>query len=341
MRKASALLAFALSLSGGFAAADEKTTVEKIKFRDATAWRISDGVTEAVIVPAYGGRLMRYGKVGGANWLWTGQPEEVGEYMRWGGDKTFPGPHSMWHFTMPRAWPPPAPDTTEHAIEVKERSVVTTSPPWEAYGGARVVREYRFEKGELVISHRITPVPGSAVPVAAWVITQCEPAVAYVPLPRESPYKDAYVWLGGNRDAAQMRFASPTLLEITPKTGAVFKLGSHPERPALAAVRDGELFLQRAEVEARVRNPKPGEPATQWIPADPNSQYPEGTNGAGLSVEYYHHNLPPPRQYIELELLSPLRPAREGAALQTRWSLHTLHGDSPADAAAKILVDGK
>lgn len=337
MRAASALLAFA-GLSGAFATADATTVIEKTDFRGAAGWRITDGSTEAVIVPAFGGRLMRYGKVGGANWLWNGRTDETGEYMRWGGDKTFPGPHSMWHFTMPRTWPPPAPDTTEHKVEVKAHSIVTTSPPWEAYGGARVIREYRFDKGELVISHRITPVPGSAVPVAAWVITQCEPAVAYVPLPRLSPYKDAVVWLGGNRDAAPMRFASPTLLEIAPKTGAVFKLGSHPERPALAAVRNGELFLQRAEVEVRVRNPKPGEPATQWVPADPNSQYPEGVNGAGLSVEYYHHNLPPPRHYIELELLSPLRPARDGAAFNTRWSLHPLGGQSPTDAATKILA---
>ena len=164
MRTAVALLAFAVSLPGGSSAADDKTTIARTQFRGGTAWRISDGATEAVIVPAYDGRLMSYGKVGSANWLWNGQPDEDGEHMRWGGDKTFPGPHS---------------------------------------------------------------------------------------------------------------------------------------------------------------------------------QYPEGTNGAGLSVEYYHHNLPPPRQYFELELLSPLRPSCEGAAFTTRWSLHAVRGQSPADAASRILATGK
>ena len=320
MRRVAAFLALLVS-------ARAETLLEQTTFREAPAWRLTDGKTEAIIVPAYGGRLMRYGKIGGPNWLWTGQPDEAGEYMRWGGDKTFPGPHTLWRFTMPKAWPPPAPDVTAHTVETKPGSITTTSPPWDAFGGAKVIREYAFENGELVIHHKITPVAGSALPVAAWVITQCEPAVAYVPLAKKSPYTDGVFWFGGKKQNVGATFISPTLLEFRPPVGAGFKVGAHPEKPALAAVRDGVLFLQRAEVQV----------ATRKLPMDPTAQYPEGADGAGLSVEYYHHNLPPPRQYFELELLSPLRPAREGAAFTTRWSLHEIGTRAPAEAAAELL----
>ena len=326
MHRALLLVAVALSVRAD-------TLVEKTTFRDESAWRLTDGITEAIIVPSYGGRLMRYGKVGGENWLWNGQPDEPGEYMRWGGDKTFPGPHSMWRFTAKKSWPPPTPDTTEHAVEKTATGILTTSPPWDGYGGARVVREYGFENGDLVIHHRITPAEGSAVPVAVWVITQCEPSVAYIPLPKKSPYKDNVFWFDWSKRGTSGNLISPTLLEIRPTVGEVFKLGAHPERPALAAVRNGVLFLQRTEVEFSVK----GEAAPRRGPRDPGAQYPEGADGAGLSVEFYHHNLPPPRHYIELELLSPLRPARKGAALTTRWSLHDIGARPAAEAAAELL----
>ena len=97
---------------------------------------------------------------------------------------------------------------------------------------------------------------------------------------------------------------SPTLLELQPKTGQGFKLGAHPLQPALAAVQDGLAVVQRAD-------PQEG-------------QYPEGTDGAGLSVEVYHHDAAGAGEYVEMEFLSPLRRLDQGASLTTRWSLHGL-----------------
>jgi hypothetical protein len=95
-------------------------TVEKTKWREFDAYRISDGRTEAVIVPQLGGRLMTYRLVGGENWIWDGVAgaEKDDVPLMWGGDKTYIGPHSMWRFTQPKSWPPPAPDAAAHEAEV-------------------------------------------------------------------------------------------------------------------------------------------------------------------------------------------------------------------------------
>jgi hypothetical protein len=306
---ASLLLGAALFSAAAIAA---ETEPKKVDYHGLEAWRLSDGKTEAIVVPAWGGRLMHYGKVGGENWLWAGDPKADSEYFRWGGDKTFPGPHPMWAFTLGKMWPPPKPDTTPHTAEVRDGWLVTTSPAWEAYGGARVSREYSFaENGDFVVRHRITPVAGSGVPVCAWVISQCATSTAYLPMTPASPYKDGFFWLGGARPEKAFRILSPTLLEIAPEPGKAFKLGTPSNAAAIAARRGREVFVQRAEFVK-------------------DAQYPDGAPGAGLTAEYYHHNAKGAGEYIELELVSPLRPLREGVDFTTRWSIHTLAGDSPA-----------
>jgi hypothetical protein len=178
-------------------------------------------------------------------------------------------------------------------------------------------REYGFAGGELLITHRITAVPKSGALGAVWVITQTvADATVFVPLNPKSPYKGGVFWFGfgatGNQVGAQV--LSPTLMRIQPITGTGFKLGADVKKPALAAVRNGLAFVQRS------------------VPQE--GQYPEGAEDAGLSVEVYHHNQPPPRQYTELELLSPLRRMDAGASLVTRWNIHELQ--SGGDIAAEV-----
>jgi hypothetical protein len=270
---------------------------------------------------------MSYGRAGGENWIWDGVPgEEKGDVpLMWGGDKTYIGPHSMWRFTQPTSWPPPAPDAAAHEVEVNPEPAAanevrpllrTTSPEWPGYG-ARVIREYTFAGGELVTTHRITAVPGSGTLGAVWVITQTiADATVFVPLNPKSPYKDGVFWFGFGtpRDQVGAQVLSPSLLRVQPITGTGFKLGADPKRPALAAVKNGLAFVQRS------------------VPQE--GQYPEGADEAGLSVEVYHHNLPPPRQYTELELLSPLRRMDAGATLVTRWNIHELPRDG--DVATEV-----
>jgi hypothetical protein len=292
------------------AAFAQATSLEKITWRDAEAWRITDGKTEAIVVPAFGGRLMHYARVGGENWLWNGPADAKDTYMRWGGDKTFIGPHTMWQFTMAQAWPPPAPDFTAYEVKVDGQKLTTKSIPWENYSGAQISRTYSFNtEGELVITHAISKAP-STLPACVWIITQCVPATAYVPLNPQSAYKDNVFWFDGPKTDVGAKVVSPTLMEINPVIGKGFKIGADPKRPMLAAVRGKELFLQKAQ------EFKDG------------AQYPEGADGAGMSVEYYQHSEPPPRQYIELELLSPLGRIQDGMEFATRWSIQTYEGEA-------------
>src|SRR4029079_14679683 len=108
-----------------------------------------------------------------------------------------------------------------------------------------------------------------------------------------------------------------SLVELKPETGTIFKLGANPAQPALAAVKNGLAFVVQAE-------PQEG-------------QYPEGADGAGFSVEVYHHDAPGAGEYTELELLSPLRRLEAGATLITRWNVHALPKDDPSGAIAGIM----
>lgn len=302
--------------------------VTKTTWREIDAYKITDGRAEAVVVPKLGGRVMVFRLVGGANFIWSGEPgaETKPVTQMWGGEKTSIGPHTMWKFTQPRTWPPPAPDAAEHAAEVLDGGRLrTVSPPWESCGGARITREYGFDaKGDFVMTHTISKVAGGQQLGAVWVIAQTVPSdFVFVPLNPQSPYKDNFFWFdfGGPKDRKGVLALSPSLLRIRPVTGEGFKIGASPKQPALATVKDGLAFVQRADAQ--------------------DGQYPEGADGAGLSVEVYHHHLPGPGEYTELEFLSPLRRLDEGATLTTRWTLREWPSDPPhgeVKAAEKLLA---
>lgn len=302
-----------------------QTTAAKTTWRGIEAYRLTDGRCEAIVVPKLGGRVVSYSLVGGLNFLWTGEPgsETKSSTQSWGGDKTYIGPHSAWKLTMPRMWPPPAEeDAAEHAADVLEDGRLrTTSLPWTGYGGATITREHGFDKnGNLVTTHRISAVPGSVMSGAVWTIAQTIPAPQiFVPLNPVSPYKDNFFWFdfAKPKDAKGARALSPALLEINPVPGEGFKLGAHPPRPALAAVKDGIAIVLRAD-------PQEGD-------------YPEGADGAGLSVEVYHHNALGTGEYVELEFLSPLRRLDQGATLTTRWNIHRLAKEWDAATMERLL----
>ncbi|MHA3772884.1 hypothetical protein ACXR0O_15225 [Verrucomicrobiota bacterium sgz303538] len=301
--------------------------VTETTWRGIPAFRLCDGRSEAIVVPQLGGRVMHYGLVGGTNFLWSGEPgtERAENAQFWGGDKTYIGPHTFWSFTQERTWPPPLPDTAAHQIVKAEGQalLITESPEWPTYR-AKVRRAYQFsEKGDLVITHSVAPVAGNPVLGTVWAIAQTIPSDGvFVPLNEQSPYKDNFFLFGYSTPKEKLGILNltPTLLHLRPTVGAMFKLGAHPAQPALATVKDGVVFIQRADAQ--------------------EGQYPEGADRAGLSVEVYHHNLPPPGEYTELEFLSPLRRLDQGLQLTTRWSLQSVSKESPREDVEKLLGEG-
>jgi hypothetical protein len=300
-------------------------TITQTQWRGFDAFTLGDGRSEAVVVPALGGRVMSYGMKGGVNFIWNGAPgnERAENAQFWGGDKTFIGPHTLWGFYR-TPWPPPLPDRTAHSVEKLDGARLrTTSPTWEPHG-TKIVREYAWENEALVITHTLTPAQGSHALGAVWTVTQIVPTdTVYVPLNPQSPYREGVYWFGWSKQRgaeAGAKVVSPSLLELHPTTGTIYKFGAHPTRPALVAVKDGVAFLQTAD-------PQEG-------------QYPEGADGAGLNVEIYHHDTSGPGEYTELEHLSPLRRLDAGATLTTRWSLHEVAKDGRREACEKLL-EGK
>jgi hypothetical protein len=320
--KAFALLGFVLWSAaahlhaGGIAA---ETT-----WRGFPAWKLSDGRSEAIVVPQLGGRLLHFGLIGGTNFIWSGDAgaERGTDALYWGGDKTYIGPHTMWQFTQERMWPPPPPNTEPHQVlpPVDGALLITESVVWPGHGG-KVRRSYTFdEMGELVITHSIAPVAGTDAIGAVWTVAQTIPSDAiFMPLAEKSPYKDGFFAWGPplDREKLGVLFLSPTLLQLRPPTGSVFKIGAHPPKPALASLKNGVVFLATAD-------PQKG-------------LYPEGGDGAGLSVEIYHHNLRPPREYTELEFLSPLGRLDKGLTLVTRWSLRQVVAGKEREQVEKWL----
>ena len=305
-------------------ALESHVTVTKILWREIDAFKLSDGRCDAIVVPKLGGRIVSFGLTGGFNFIYAGEPgaEKREPTLYWGGDKTYIGPHTLWKLTQPRSWPPPAPDAQEHTAEILDGGRLrTVSPPWESYDGARVTREYGFtENGDFVVTHSVAPVRSSRMIGAVWAIAQTAPTDAvFVSLNPISPYKDNFYWFdfAKPKDKKGAMVLSPSLLQIKPKTGEGFKLGAHPSRPALMSVKDETAFVLAAD-------PQKGE-------------YPEGADGAGLSVEVYHHSEAAPNEYIELEFLSPLRSLNHGATLTTRWSIQTISKDATAAEIERVM----
>lgn len=317
------VVALALPLAKAPAATPPSVTVEMMMYNGHEAYRLSNGKTEAVIVPSLSGRVMRFGAVGGANWLWNALPEKLqgNGYKNYGGDKTFVGPHPVWNTFTESLWPPePTWDGAAHAGQIlPDGRVKTIGNVWRGFG-VRVIREFSFNPaGEFVVSQTLEKVEGEPRMLAIWPVTQVAPPDAvYLPLNEKSAYLWGFHPYGTLPATAKVEpvvdmpfhIGTPVprakLLKITPTPGGGYKLGVDSPVASIAAVKNGVAFVQRTE--------------------KLNAQYPEGVEGAGLTVEFYNHAEGGAGHFIEMELLSPLYTLRVGDSktLVTRWSLHTL-----------------
>jgi len=306
-------------------------TIKDTEYNGLPAYRLSDGKTEAVVVPSLSGRVMRYGIVYGLNWMWNASPEilQGDGYKNYGGDKTFVGPHSVWQ-TFSMLWPPDATwDGAPHQAQVlPEGRLRTTGNIWRGFG-LRVIREFSFnDSGEFVITHTLEKVEGEPRQLAIWPVTQTiTPDFVYIPLKVNSAYARGFHSFGILPESAKLEVlpvpvsdkdttSNLRLLKVTPTDQVAYKIGADSPLAVIAATKGNLVFLQRGE--------------------ELVGQYPDGGEGAGLPVEFYSHGESGTAHFVELELLSPLICLRvgESTTFTTRWSVHTLpespHEHSPA-----------
>lgn len=299
--------------------------IETAMFNGQTAFRLSDGQNEAIVVPALSGRVMRFGAIGGENWLWNLPPEKAtgGGFQNWGGDKTFVGPHPLWGTFASSIWPPDASwDGPAFEAEItSENHLKTVGPMWRGFG-VRVEREFWLENGEFVIRQTLEKVEGEPRLLSIWNVAQAAPPDAvFVPLNANTPYKAGFHAFGKLKAAAKIERLSPTLLQILPAPGAAYKIGADSPVSAIVAVRGQTAWRIRAD--------------------KPKGEYPEGAAGAGFPVEFYNHSDPAPGHYVELELLSPLRRFVKGNRWThtVRWSLHTLPSSDFQESATRAAIE--
>jgi len=292
-------------------------TREKTTWSGFPAWRLSDGKTEAVVVPALG-RVMHYGFIRGRNWLWcptpsdiAGNPHPFGNWRDWGGNKTWLAPQSQWPAWLGHDWPPdPAWGDARfphQATELRGGALRLTGPV-SPQTGVQIVREFRFNRGAFIIKQIAKKVAGKPLTAALWSVTNIHrPEAAFLLLNPHSPYRNGFVTYAGEGGKPSLERRGDLLI-IRPGRGKSYKIGADVTAPSVAALQDGEVFLQRTERQ--------------------RGQYPDGNPGPGFSVEIYDTGTKLTPRFFELELFTPLRPLTKGSSLtsEVRWSLHRVSG---------------
>lgn len=303
------------------------------------AYRLTDGRSEAVIVPEIG-RVMRFSLLNGPNWLWNAAPEtqknkKPGDWKNWGGDKTWPAPQSEWATLVGQAWPPdPAWDGAPHQAEVLTGARLRTTTELSPGSGTRLIREHWFDEatGEFVIAQTVWKQSGTPQTLSIWSVTQIEPPDAvFLPLNPNSDYPDKFHWLRGADMEPTITAPSLTLLKVLPMAVEAgkqksFKIGVDSPTSAIAAVKNGVAFVQRS---GRPEGPYPD-----------GAKAEDGTPKSGFPVELYDSGQST-AHYMELELLSPLRRYIPGTRWThtVRWKLHQLPGQSIDDAGVQAEIE--
>jgi hypothetical protein len=271
-------------------------------------YRLNNGTVDLVFVPQIG-RIMRFGYVGGPNFIWEnsklpGQTQDPDfpnkDWMNFGGDKLWPAPQDRW------GWPPdPVIDAGQSEVKVLSNSHVRIIGRPSKKHGIRFIREISLDP-KLPVVNIINIIENTSSKPQSWSIWEvCQvdrPEFAAIRESKSGRFKAGYYAFKGNeparadisRDARQIRIRRNT------KKGA--KIGSDAQEGYAFACRDGTDFAVSIETTHGGRYPDNGCIEEIWTNADPD-------------------------QYVELEVLSPIRTIKPGErfSVKTRWSLS--HGE--------------
>lgn len=325
------LLCGVLALSAGTARPQDalcengecQPVVSLVTYFGRAAIRLTDGKTEAVIVPQIG-RIMRFAYVGGPNWLWNA-PTPQGLDWGWknyGGDKNWLAPQSEWPRFHGKSWPPDeAFDGQPFSYQVLSGGKLRLTSPLSKTG-VRFERTFYFQGGELVIEQTARKEKGAPLRASIWNVAQAAPGEAlFLPRRASSAYSDGYATLQGAAGAQKVEVVAPQLLRVVPQNaGGGWKIGADAPVAAIANVRDGVAWVQRATFS--------------------NGPFPDGKDGKpGFPVELYVTGNAK-NFYCEMELLGPLKNFVAGSSSThtLRWGLHALPSrDVYAPAVARAV----
>jgi len=322
------LLSILLSVFGATVVA--QTAPRKIQWKGRDAYLLTNGNTEAVIVPALSGRLMVLRFVGGTNVLWNspnGTVFKKGEWANWGGEKVWPSPQSDWALFNNPAWPPHQTyDGLPHRARVLSGRRLETVGPVMAGWGVRARRVIAFDPatGELVISTTFTKVAGEPRFIAAWNVVQVPPPdVIYIPSNPNSPYRDSVYWFDGAtpKQANKTEVGDDGLIAYKPSETGGYKLGFDTTIANAAAAKGNLALILRSTRK--------------------NARYPEGAEGSGFPITLWNNGSDTPAlRYNEIEVLSPLTNLRKGWSFTHVLRLHLLHlpNSDPTSSPSRVSI---
>lgn len=287
------------------------------------ALRISNGIVEAVVVPAVG-RVMQFrlaGEQDGPFWenreLDGKSPSSQSvEWINFGGDKTWPSPQGDWAKITGRGWPPPkAFDSMPVEASVDGQTVVLRSKIDPSYG-IRTERRITISasKPEMKIETIYRKAEGPPIQTGIWIITQLkDPERVFMPLPKKSLFPDGY-----NKQAntlPQDLNSSDGWITCTRSSKDSSKIGSDAS----------DLIWADAHWVVAIHAPR-----------ENSGVFPD----SGSSAEIYTN--PDPNKYVELEMLGPLRTLKKGDVIsRTQTYRLTRRTSAPLEEQVRALVARK
>jgi hypothetical protein len=252
---------------------------------------ISNGVVEAIVVPAIG-RVMQFRFVGDENGPFWENVQLRGkvalpysdQWANFGGDKVWPAPQSDWATIHRRAWPPPDTfDSLPLLATVRKDSVELTSAT-DVFYGVWLHRIIELDKSKpvMTIKNEYHKKDGSPVRLALWTITQLQdPEQIRIPtkgISKKPPYRVH------SPQAPPDLTLLKGMITLTRNPLANHKIGSYGE----------SLIWIGKDLTLEISSPRQ------------SGDYPD----EGSSTEVYTSADPSP--YVELEMLGPLKTVKKG-----------------------------
>lgn len=255
------------------------------------AYVIGNGKVETIVVPTIG-RVMQFrlaGESEGPFWenrAMDGKPVNAAskEWGNFGGDKTWPSPQSEWPKVTPRGWPPPVAFDSmpvEARVEGDKIRLLSAVDPHFGIRTERLISLH--EKGpRMTIQTTYFKVEGEPRKVGVWIITQLQdPEIICIP--------------GARGKYVKQSSDLPLDLKVT---DAPIYLKRDLKKSAKIGTESPHIYWQNSRWSVGIDSPRMD-----------GAEYPD----EGSSAEVYTN--PDPLQYVELEMLGPMKLMKIGDSL--------------------------
>lgn len=309
----------------------------------AGAYRLSNGVVDAVVVPQIG-RVMAFHFTGRPetspffnNKIWLGKappptpnPRDPKtfpkEWHNYGGDKLWPSQQSEWPKRQPVGWPPdPNIDTGPYRVQ-RVKNGLRLVGPVSPYYGVRVIRDITLRPGAArVFLHDTFDKPRGvsgklrAFPIGIWSITQVRgDATVYLPLNLGGQFPGVgFTSLTDSPALPPNAKAQGNLLAVTRPSNVSTKVGLDDGAGWMACLYGDDLLF------------------SEHFTRLPGATYPDKNTNAQV-----YTSGDDAQAYIEMEILGPLVNLKPGRRITRAmsWRLQRLPHRPDGDAEARALV---